>query len=168
MTFIFAAAALVSVMTAMALLSSNRASKADQQWGTASQITAQANLLRQKILECAAQSQDNATGVHKAYPIGSATAASALTCPVTGAAVGTWANIFTGLDGVFLPPAPTGFGAWTYTNDATSVRLALAASGASTSYSMAIAAAAKQFGNQTAGDPAFASTSSNFQLTLAN
>ena len=121
-TYVLAALVLLGATTATMMLSSSRAQTGNQQWNETTAIIAQANLLRSKILDCASQSGDNLTANHKTYPTGSAVAVTTITCPTTGTP-----NVFTGTDGVFVPPPPTGFNAWIYTNDATSVRLQLKA-----------------------------------------
>lgn len=119
LTYVLVAVALIGIATAVEVLSANNSIVTDRQWAVTGQIVAQANLLRQKLLDCAGQGGNNATSNHPAYPVGTNAAVSGLTCPASAA------SVFSGTDGVFLPPAPPGFNSWTYTNDATSVRLLL-------------------------------------------
>jgi len=83
-------------------------------------IAAQASLIRARILQCGTDypTGNNGTTYRVNYPASATTSnASALTCP--GIATGLWLQS----DGVPIPVQPAGFGAWLYTNDATSMRL---------------------------------------------
>lgn len=89
-----------------------------------SQVATQANLIRTRILLCGSDYPDgsNGTSYRPALPAGSpAIAVSTLVCPGTGQ------NIWTGNDGVSLPPSPKFMSApWQYANDGTSARIAIA------------------------------------------
>ncbi|MGX0939599.1 hypothetical protein ACUXQ2_005695 [Cupriavidus metallidurans] len=89
----------------------------------ASQLAAQANFIRTRILLCGSDFPDgnNATGYRPALPAGTpSVAASTLICPGTGQ------NLWAGTDGVSLPPAPKYMGGvWQYANDATNVRIGI-------------------------------------------
>lgn len=97
----------------------------------ATQLVAQANLIRQKITHCVVEypEGDNGTGTSVQYPSGNNIEVSTLTCP--GAPVGS-NNLWTGVDGTFLPPQPTGFTSWKYTNDAGGVKIVIQTSIANT------------------------------------
>lgn len=84
-------------------------------------LVAQANIIRERVLACAIMypNGDNGTGFHIAYPGGTGVAVSTLTCP------GSSVNLWTGIDGAMSLPPITGFGVWTYANDATSVRISI-------------------------------------------
>ncbi len=70
---------------------------------------------------------DNGTGFHVKYPAGStAVAASGLDCPGNPGGV---KNIFQGQNGGFLDPLPNGFGAWSYVNDASGIKVSVTSSG---------------------------------------
>jgi hypothetical protein len=162
-SYVLAAAGMLAVMSAMLLLSSNRSSTADQQWSMAAQITAQGNLLRQRVLDCAGQGGDNGTVNHPSYPQGSNTVVTALTCPYTGQ------SLLSGTDGIFLPPPPSGFNAWTYTNNASTVQLRLQAtdSASAAGYAAALNSAVAKFGVVAAIVTA-TSANDTFQLTVSN
>lgn len=85
-------------------------------------VSAQAGLIRARILQCAIEypAGNNATGFRLTYPAAAAiTNVSALFCP--GSALNLWSQS----DGVFMPTVPSGFNAWQYTNDATSMRMSI-------------------------------------------
>lgn len=159
LSYTLATLVLLGITAAVVLVSSNRSSNADQQWVATSKIIAQANLLRQKILDCAGQNGNNGTSTHSAYPLGSAidqvTTVALLTCPYSSQ------NLFSGTDGVFLPPAPTGFATWQYLNSSTAgVQLQLTAT-TFTGYASVFAKVVQTFGSS-------ASTSGNtFTLVIA-
>lgn len=88
------------------------------------QLVAQAQFIAQRIAKCATDYPDgnNSTGFHIAYPAGSPSVnVSTLTCPKTTQ------NLWSGVDGVYLPQPPDGFSVWTYTNDATEIKIAITA-----------------------------------------
>lgn len=123
LTYLLVSVAVMGVLSAMLLLTSNRSSTTDQSWSTASQIVGQANLLRSKLLDCAnngaANGATNGTAYHPAYPknatvgVWDAVRTTGINCPASGG------GLLTGTDGVFLPPAPSGFNDWEYVNDGT-------------------------------------------------
>lgn len=85
-------------------------------------VSAQAGLIRSRILQCSIDYPlgNNATGFRATYPAAATIAnVSTLTCP--GSAISLWGQS----DGVFMPTSLSGFNAWQYTNDATSMRLTL-------------------------------------------
>jgi hypothetical protein len=140
---------LVLIIALMALIGiaiakgSNMFNKATAINNTITQLVAQANLIRQKIVQCATEypEGDNGTSYHKPYPSGSGVLVSTLTCP--GAPAGG-NNLWSGIDGVFLPQTPTGFNSWVYTNDATSVRISIQTTNTA-AYSTAMQQAAAKF-----------------------
>lgn len=108
------------------------------------QIVAQANLILQQIYGCVSNypTGNNGGSFHLAYPATpTASLVSNLVCP------GTSANLWTGVDGIYLPTMPGDFGAWTYTNDATSVRIATTTTNL-TAWQGAMTNAAAKFGAQ--------------------
>jgi hypothetical protein len=161
--YLIGGVALLSLATAAMVRSSYNSSAVDQEWSTATQMVAQANLLRQKILDCASQGGDNGSANHPAYPTGSGVAAATLTCPYGGL------SLLTGTDGVFLPPAPSGFNAWTYTNNVTNVTLRLQASSSvdATRNANAMTSAAAKFGAN-ASIVTVTTASDTFQLIVTN
>lgn len=107
------AASMVGGTSTTSMLSNNN---------VAQTITAQAGLIRSRILQCGTEypSGNNATGFRVTYPAAAAiTNVSALTCP------GSALNLWTQSDGVFMPTVPSDFNAWQYTNDVTSIRLSI-------------------------------------------
>lgn len=77
---------------------------------TKSQLTADGSLIIQRISGCALQyPTSTGTGAYASYPDEPATeAVSDLVCPGSGA------SLWSGSDGVYYPPAPTGFSEWSY------------------------------------------------------
>lgn len=78
------------------------------------QLVAQAQLIVHRIVKCATDfpQGDNGTGVHKPYPLDAnpgAIAVASLVCP------GSSQNLWSGVDGVYAPVVPGGFGGWMYT-----------------------------------------------------
>lgn len=93
----------------------------------ANMVAAQASLIRGRILQCGIDypSGNNGTSYRVIYP--SATTAanvSALTCP------GNSANLWSQSDGVAMPASLSGFNAWQYVNDATSMRITVTSTNA--------------------------------------
>lgn len=105
------------------------------------QLLAQAQLIVHRIVKCATDypNGDNGTALHKAYPAGSAAAIASLTCP------GNSQNLWSGVDGVYPPVSPAGFGDWNYTN-ASPASISITTSQPS-AYSSSIAAAAARMGS---------------------
>lgn len=90
-------------------------------------ITAQAALIRSRILQCGTEysSGNNGTTFRVIYPAAAApTNVSALTCP------GNATNLWSQSDGVTMPTAIAGFNTWQYANDATSMRLTITSTAA--------------------------------------
>jgi type II secretory pathway pseudopilin PulG len=107
------------------------------------QLLAQAQLIVHRIVKCATDypSGDNSTAFHKAYPSDTnpgALPVTALVCP------GSSQNLWSGVDGVYAPTTPAGFGDWQYTNANPAV-ISITSSQAGT-YSTSIAAAAAKIG----------------------
>lgn len=104
---------LIGAIVAKSRMGPDNAGKA---WVNGSDIAAQANLIRNKLLDCSTGEGNNGSTNHPSYPLGSSagttTLVSALTCPTNGQ------SLLSGTDGIFLPPTPTGFNAWQYTNKA--------------------------------------------------
>jgi len=83
-------------------------------------IVAQAGLIRSRILQCGTEypSGNNGTAFRVIYPAATGlTNVSALTCP------GNATNLWSQSDGVAMPVSISGFTAWQFANDATSMRL---------------------------------------------
>jgi len=87
---------------------------------TAPNLSSQADLIRAKILECWSATQGVATA---GYPVGVGVAVGALNCP--GDPAGSQ-NLWTGARPTILPLPPQGFGAWSYSNDASGIRIQIA------------------------------------------
>ncbi len=127
---LIAAIVLSGVVAASQARSGSTAAKVQRIDTAVASLNAQANMTRQVLTQCALDypSGDNGTGFTIAYP--AATAATALTglqCP--GAPAG-FKDFWGGRNGVFEPVAPSGFGAWTYLNNATGVSLTITAASA--------------------------------------
>lgn len=79
------------------------------------ELLAQAQLITHRITKCATDypQGNNGLGIHLPYPADAnpgALAVSALVCPGSGQ------NLWSGVDGVYLPPALADFSGWVYTN----------------------------------------------------
>ena len=76
----------------------------------ASQLVAQGQLIAHRVAKCAADypQGDNGTGSFRAYPAGEGVLVSALECP------GNHQNLWSGVDGVYLPAKPPDFSDWRY------------------------------------------------------
>ena len=112
------------------------------------QLVAQSQFIAQRITKCATDypDGDNLTGFHIAYPAGSPSAnVSTLTCPKPLQAPSTGTSLWTGKDGVYLPQPPDGFNAWTYTNDATEIKITITAT---TADPATLTSAATRIGSQ--------------------
>jgi len=120
--WIFGIIMLAGLVAAGIALSNRGVTSSMSMTNCVTQLTAQANLIRQKVSRCALEypAGNNGGASHLPYPAGTASAVSGLTCPGNNNA-----NLWTGADGIFLPNAPTGFNSWTYTNDGTSVRISI-------------------------------------------
>ncbi|MEY4593362.1 MAG: hypothetical protein RIR18_2257 [Pseudomonadota bacterium] len=108
------------------------------------QLVAQAQFIAQRIAKCATDYPDgnNGTGFHIPYPAGSTTVnVPTLTCPKTTQ------NLWSGVDGVYLLQPPEGFGAWSYINDGTGVKISITANDP-TAYATPISSAATRIGTQ--------------------
>lgn len=102
-----------------------------------SQLVAQAQLIVQRIVKCATDySEFNTTA--SGYPAGSGVPVANLLCPANSQ------NLWSGVDGVYLPSAPASFGAWQYTNDG---RISIAiTSSLPAEHAFSISAAASKIG----------------------
>ncbi|ABD72079.1 hypothetical protein Rfer_4393 (plasmid) [Rhodoferax ferrireducens T118] len=91
-------------------------------------IQSQVGTIRGQILLCGLlyPSGNNATTFNIKYPGGSAVNVSALTCPGSPAAN---KSLWTGGNGTFLSPVPSGFTGWVYTNDAAGIKVVLTSNG---------------------------------------
>lgn len=166
LSYVLATVAILGATTTMLALSKNSASSIEQQWASASALVAQANLIRNKILDCAAQGGYNNSNSFPAYPPGNGIEVKNLLCPSTLTPGSTttnqadWNPVFTGRDGVFVPAAPSGFNNWTYTNADGKVRIDIMARTPGT-MSKAISSAASRFGTAAAD-----SGTNRFTLTI--
>lgn len=107
------AASLAGASSTTSMMANNNASQ---------MIVAQAALIRSRILQCGTDypTGNNATAYRTNYPAAATVVnVSALTCP--GSSLNLWAQS----DGVTMPTQTSGFGAWQYTNDVTSMRLSI-------------------------------------------
>lgn len=136
----------------------------------AKQVAMQANMIRNQIMTCAigdpatGRTGDNGTGLNVAFPytgsaagiksggspVGTGGAVDALYCARTasGALWVTGAsdrNLWSGVGGVFLPPAPSGFSAWQFASTANVVKISISYSGVNPDLGAAVALAAAKF-----------------------
>lgn len=110
----------------------------------ATQLSSQARLIMQMVYSCTSNypTGNNGGTTHLPYPATpTGNLVSNLVCP------GTSANLWTGVDGAYLPVIPTDFGAWQYVNDATSVRITTTTTNL-TAWANAINQVVSQFGSQ--------------------
>ena len=110
----------------------------------ATQLAAQAEFIVQRIAKCATDypGGNNGLATHSAYPLDGnpgAISVASLVCP------GNSQNLWTGVDGVYLPVPITDFSAWTYTNSSP-VSVSISPTQAGT-YATALAAAAARLGS---------------------
>ena len=87
-------------------------------------LNTQAAVIRTRILSCATDypQGNNQTAYNPRYPAAlTAVAVSTLICP------GTTQLLWNNADGITLPPRLSGLSDWTYTNDATSLRISISA-----------------------------------------
>jgi hypothetical protein len=130
-------------------------------------MTAQANMIRSQIMNCVngdpatGTTGDNGTALNISFPYtGSAAGVvtgggvlgtvSSLYCPrtVSGASwiVGASdANLWSGLNGVFLPVPPSGFSAWQFSNTTNLVKISTSYVGTNAESAAAITQAATKF-----------------------
>jgi Tfp pilus assembly protein PilX len=90
-------------------------------------LNTQAAVIRTRILSCATDypQGNNLTAFNPRYPAApTAVAVASLICP--GSTQALWNNA----DGITLPPRISGLGDWSYTNDATSLRISITATAA--------------------------------------
>lgn len=107
---LFATAIFASIVLAVLGSGTNVIARLDQ--NKLAQLIAQSQLIATRISKCALDypAGNNGTGNHVTYPGGLDVKVKALICP------GSNLNLWSGVDGVYLPPPPDAFGAWTYTN----------------------------------------------------
>lgn len=105
-----------------------------------SQLVAQAQLIMQRIVKCATDYSEFNTA-SPGYPAGSGVPVANLMCPANSQ------NLWSGVNGVYLPTAPTGFGAWQYTNDSGIGRISIViTSSQPVEHTFSISAAASRIG----------------------
>jgi hypothetical protein len=140
--------------------------------GQVSQLVSQANSIRSQVMACAngdlasGQTGDNGTGINAALPyVGSAAGSAAggtpagtvgavanLYCPRTSSG-SAWIRgasdtaLWSGLSAVFLPPAPTGFSAWQFSNTPSLVKISTSYTGTNAELAAVVAQAAAKFGS---------------------
>lgn len=160
LTWIILIGTLTAVMAGAFALGDRQNISSLQTFSTAQQIALQAQLIRAKIGRCVSDypTGNNGTGNHAGYPYtanvagtplggtpdGTAEAVSKLYCVIGASPAAADSNLWSGVDGVFLPPAPTGFNAWQYSNNGTDVRITLQTTSTS-SYGAALAQAVSKF-----------------------
>jgi hypothetical protein len=126
LAYLLAFIALLSIVTMSLSQMTRGATRSRLNFDTSMALHEQAQLIRNRILVCAVAYPvgDNGTGFHPTYP---ATPGSGLlrdaVCPGQPAP----GNLWSGTGGLLLPPPPRGFAPWTLSNDAASLRIALAA-----------------------------------------
>jgi hypothetical protein len=110
------------------------------------ELLQQASTIRGKLLACVVQwpGGNNGTGHRIPYPAATVSApVDGLECPGAPTAL---QPLWHGTDGVLVPRPMPDFGAWSYTNDATSMRLSIDAANAFTYTSAAMRSAALRLG----------------------
>lgn len=149
LTYLLFSIFLFGLIGAMVIKSRWGSSDADKQWGAAMDMVAQANLIRSKLLDCAGNDGDNGTPNNKPFPRTLNTAGTLVVAKVVTEAPVTGVNnsgvvcpsnntqLMSGADGVFLPPPPKGFNAWTYLNNTDCISIRLTASSAANSVTWA-------------------------------
>lgn len=135
--------ALFALISASVIQANQRNSRMPAIHAAADKIVQQGEYIRGHLATCAILYPlgDNGTGFHLAYPGGSGVATSTIECPGNPSAN---KNLWTGIDGNFLPANITGFGSWIYTNDATGVKLTLTSTGEA-DYNIAASMAAAKY-----------------------
>lgn len=105
-------------------------------------IQSQVGTIRGQILLCGLlySSGNNATTFNIKYPGGTAVNVSALTCPGSPSAN---KSLWTGGNGTFLSPVPSGFTGWLYTNDAAGIKIVLTSNGGALENNVLTSVAAK-------------------------
>lgn len=142
------AVVLVGALTQMVAFSDTMGLRNQAYGNAAAQVAAQADLIRTRVLLCGSDYPDgnNGTSYHPALPGGTGVSVGLMTCPGTGQ------NLWSGTDGVTLPPPPKFMGGvWWYTNDVAGARIAIG--GDQATLSMA-AARLGSMATVTAGTPA--------------
>lgn len=164
LTYLLFAVFLFGALGAMVAKSRWGSNDADKQWGAAMDMVAQANLIRSKLLDCAGNDGDNGTANHKNFPKSLNTAGSSVVAKVVTEAPVTGVNnsgvvcpssntqLISGADGIFLPPPPKGFNAWTYLNntDCISIRLTASSAASSATWAPALTQAVEKLGSSVA------------------
>jgi hypothetical protein len=142
----------IALLTGLAFLLIGSGPNVQGQLNTqrSAELIAQAQLIAHRLTQCTTDypQGDNGTAFHKAYPRDTnpgARAVADLICP------GSNQNLWSGVDGVYLPQAPSGFNAWQYTNTATA-SISITSTAANT-YASAIANAASKIGNAASATP---------------
>jgi hypothetical protein len=122
-------------------------------------LVQQAELIRSKLIACSLNypAGNNGTGIRVTYP---ATPVNLevgdLACP--GAPVGSTA-LWSGSDGIYAPKLLIGFSTWKFSNDSSSMRIAITINSPTPSVQAGLQSAALKLGGQ-------ASTTANSVLTL--
>lgn len=163
LTYLLFSIFLLGALGAAVSLSRWGSNDADKQWSAAMDMVAQANLIRSKLLDCAGNDGDNGTANHKSFPkslnAGGTVTAKVITEAVDVAVTNSgvvcpYSNtqLMSGADGIFLPPPPKGFNAWTYLNntDCISIRLTASSAANSTSWTSALTQAVEKLGSTVA------------------
>jgi hypothetical protein len=109
------------VIAALAMLSRDNA-QARLNLVASTAILDQVQLIRNRILVCGVQypTGDNLTGIRTMYP---ATPGSLLLSDAVCPGQPAPNNLWTGSNGLILPPPPAGFSPWRYENDNVSMRI---------------------------------------------
>jgi hypothetical protein len=141
---------IIALLTAVSLATArlhNAANTGERVERVREELLQQASLVQGKLIACMASwpGGDNGTGYRVAYPAAlTATAVSALACPGAPAAL---QPLWHGADGVLPPRQMPDFGAWSYVNDATSMRVSITAANSYPYTTAALASAALRLGS---------------------
>lgn len=125
--YVIGACVLLAAIGAAAINQARTAARGNYLYSTTATVYSAALTIQGKVRMCPIQfpGGNNGTGYSPQYPgATTATAVNAVTCPGRSGYI-----LFTGGDGVFLPPTPSGFTGWNYLNDASGVRIILTSDG---------------------------------------
>jgi len=116
-SYLIGAVSLVILVGTVLSASQYGRGSSDRVWVHANALLNQTEMLRSVLMECASRYGGSSTGAFPAFPATGALAS--ITCPADGQV------LLAGRAGAFVPVPPAGLSAWSYVNDATSVRLEL-------------------------------------------
>lgn len=125
--YVIGACVLLAAVGVAAVNQARTAARGNYMFNTTASLHTAALTIQGKVRMCPIlfPGGNNGTGYSPQYPgATTATSVGTVTCPGR-----TGYTLFTGGDGVFLPPTPAGFTGWNYINDASGVRIVLTSDG---------------------------------------